>query len=214
MFMNEMMTGATSQLSSLRKKFLSSGRDACRSALLSFIILFHAAAGAQESDVAPVHPSKKRVYAPEIWKEEAITLPSVTSDQQFSVVEMTDMGGSIFKVDLSSVKLGNDGVVRLALVVVSSQGQENIFFEGFRCETSEYKSYAMRTGFNSPWVTFRSSKWRPVRLQRRNNYRADLVRYYICPALNNSGREDDIVSILRKGKIRKLDRRAIQQNVR
>jgi len=180
--------------------------------LLVLVVLFHAAAGAQEG--GPVHPSKKRVYAPEIWKEETTNLPSATGDEHFSVVEVTGMGDSIFKVDLSSVRLGDDGVVRLTLAVLSSQGQANIFFEGFRCETSGYKSYAMRTGFNSPWVTFRSSKWRPVRLQRRNNYRADLVRYYICPALNNSGREDDIVSILRKGKIRKLDRRAIQQNVR
>ena len=210
--MTEMMTGATSQFSSLLEKFLSSARDAFGGALLSLIVLFHAAAGAQEG--GPAHPSKKRVYAPEIWKEETITLPPAVSDQQFRVVEVTGMGDSIFKVDLSSVKLGDDGVVRLALVVLSSQGQANILFEGFRCDTSWYKSYAMRTGFDSPWVTFRSSKWRPVRLQRRNNYRADLVRYYICPSLNNSGREEDIVSLLRKGKIRKLDRRSVQQNAR
>jgi len=212
MYMTEMMDGTNSEPLSSRAKLLCSVRDTFRRALLTVIVLLHAAAGAQEG--GPVHPSKKRVYAPEIWKEETITLPSATGDQQFSVVEVTGMGDSIFKVDLSSVKLGEDGVVRLTLAVLSSQGQANILFEGFRCETSGYKSYAMRTGFNSPWVTFRSSKWRPVRLQRRNNYRADLVRYYICPALNNSGREDDIVSILRKGKIRKLDRRAIQQNLR
>ena len=200
--MTEMITGATSQVSGLREKFLSSARDVCRGALLTLILLFHAVAGAQESDIAPVHPSKKRVYAPKIWKEETITLPSPTSDQQFSVVEMTDMGDSILKVDLSTVKLGADGVVRLALVVVSSQGQENIFFEGFRCETSEYKSYAVRTGFDRPWVTFRSSKWRPVRLQRRSNYRADLIRYYICPNLSTSAREKDIVTRLRQGEIR------------
>ena len=211
--MTETLTGNTSRLPNLlRTKVLRSSLDVCRGMLLVLVVLFHAAAGAQEG--GPVHPSKKRVYAPEIWKEETTNLPSSTGDQHFSVVEVTGMGDSIFKVDLSSVRLGDDGVVRLTLAVLSSQGQANIFFEGFRCETSEYKSYAMRTGFNSPWVTFRSSKWRPVRLHRRNNYRADLVRYYICPALNNSGREDDIVSILRKGKIRKLDRRAIQQNVR
>ena len=211
--MTETLTGNTSRLPNLlRTKFLRSSLDVCRGMLLVLVVLFHAAAGAQEG--GPVHPSKKRVYAPEIWKEETTNLPSATGDEHFSVVEVTGMGDSIFKVDLSSVRLGDDGVVRLTLAVLSSQGQANIFFEGFRCETSGYKSYAMRTGFNSPWVTFRSSKWRPVRLQRRNNYRADLVRYYICPALNNSGREDDIVSILRKGKIRKLDRRAIQQNLR
>ena len=211
--MTETLTFNASRFeNSFRTRVLRSSLDVCRGMLLVLVVLFHAAAGAQER--GPTHPSKKRVYAPEIWKEGAITLPSATGDKQFSVVEVSGMGDSIFKVDLASVKLDDDGVVRLTLAVLSSQGQANIFFEGFRCETSEYKSYAMRTGFNSPWVTFRSSKWRPVRPHRRNNYRADLVRYYICPSLNNSGREEDIVSILRKGKIRKLDRRAIQQNVR
>ena len=211
--MTERLTGNTSQLpDSFRTKVLRSSLDVCRVMLLVLVVLFHAAAGAQER--GPIHPSKKRVYAPEIWKEETITLPPATGDQQFRVVEVTGMGDSIFKVDLSSVKLGDDGVVRLTLAVLSSKGQANILFEGFRCDTSGYKSYAMRTGFDSPWVAFRSSKWRPVRLQRRNNFRADLVRYYLCPSLNNSGSEEDIVSILRKGKIRKLDKSAIQQNVR
>ena len=199
--MTETLTGNASRLRNLlRTKVLRSSLNVCRGMLLVLVVLFHAAAGAQEG--GPVHPSKKRVYAPEIWKEETTNFPSATGDQHFSVVEVTGMGDSIFKVDLSSVRLGDDGVVRLTLAVLSSQGQANILFEGFRCETSEYKSYAMRTGFDRPWVTFRSSKWRPVRLQRRNNYRVDLLRYYICPNLSNSVREKDIVARLRQGEIR------------
>jgi len=121
--MTETLTGNASRLPNLlRTKVLRSSLNVCRGMLLVLVVLFHAAAGAQEG--GPVHPSKKRVYAPEIWKEETITLPSATGDQQFSVVEVTGMGDSTFKVDLSSVSLARMELFALRSLSSHQKGRQ------------------------------------------------------------------------------------------
>jgi hypothetical protein len=186
---------------------LSCHRSLLRFLLLCFLLMCNTLSSAQENDGRPIHPSKKRFYAPEIWKESELVLPQATSNESFSVVAVSDMDDSLFKVDLSSLRIGNDGVVRLAFAVISSKGQPNILYEGYRCDNAEYKSYAMRIGYHSEWTEFRNPKWRPVHRQRRNNYRADLVEHYICPAVHSSAKEGEILTAFKKGRIRKNDRR-------
>ena len=174
---------------------------------LTSTLLFHMQAIAQEGDGRPVHPSKKRFYAPEIWKESIPALPPATNATRFIAVEVSDMGESVLKVDPSTVSVGSDFVVRLALVVISSQGHANILYEGYRCDTSEYKSYAMRIGFDSGWTGFRNPQWRSVRRQGKKNYRADLLDHYLCPAVHYSERQREILDALGTAKIKKNDRR-------
>lgn len=84
-----------------------------------------------------------------------------------------------FFVDISSVRVDTDGVVRYAVVARSSSGVENISFEGIRCQTREFTIYA----FGSPdqtWSQVRNRKWARIEKSRDNDHRYSLLRYYLC----------------------------------
>jgi len=150
----------------------------------------------------PAHPSKERVYAPDLWREDSIELPPLSSADAYNEVQVSNMGRSILKVDPSSVRVGNDGVVRFIYAIVSSSGIANIFYEGYRCETSEYKLYATSSEFDKPWSVLRKAIWRAIVPQGHINYRDDLRRYYICPWGGGAQTVSKMSGALKKGKIK------------
>jgi hypothetical protein len=99
---------------------------------------------------------------------------------RFSLFQTTSQSGFRFLVDVSSIQLGEDGVVRMVLLTVSPKGSENITYEGFRCETAEYKFYASSFGFDKAWMPVKNPQWRGAFYQTANGYRGDLLKYYIC----------------------------------
>ena len=155
----------------------------------------------------PAHPSKERVYAPDLWREDNIELPSPPSADAYNEVQVSNMGRSILKVDPSSVRVGNDGVVRFVYAIISSSGVANIFYEAYRCETSEYKVYATSGAYDKSWSALRKTIWRPILPQGHLNYREDLRRYYICPWGGGAQTVSKMTGALKKGKIKKVNRK-------
>lgn len=150
----------------------------------------------------PAHPSRERIYAPDLWREDNIELPSPPSADAYNEVQVSNMGRSILKVDPSSVRVGNDGVVRFVYAIISSSGVANIFYEAYRCETSEYKVYATSGAYDKSWSALRKTIWRPILPQGHLNYREDLRRYYICPWGGGAQTVSKMSGALKKGKIK------------
>jgi hypothetical protein len=174
---------------------------------LSMILSIFCAAGqviAQQYG-RPTNPNQNKVFEPDIWKEHDVFLPSAPSREGFRRVEITGMGDSMFLVDASSVTVSDDGVVRLALAIISERGHGNFFYEGYRCETSEYKSYAFSSGYDQEWTALRSAMWRPVVPRKHYNYRSDLLRHYICSSNFNLSSEEQIKDALIHGKFKEFD---------
>ena len=81
-------------------------------------------------------------YEVKKWEEVAVQLPASPKEsslQPFYVSATTD---NRFWVDLDSVSVGSDGVVRYTLVVRTGTGAKNVSYEGMRCETRERRLYA------------------------------------------------------------------------
>lgn len=76
-------------------------------------------------------------------------------------------------VDLESVSLDRVGVVRYTLVMRSPKGAANIFFEGFKCDGSVYKTYGYgtREGYFTPYA---NADWRHMSKERESRARAYL----------------------------------------
>lgn len=64
-------------------------------------------------------------------------------------------------VDRSSVKLGEDGVLRYTLVARSGLGATNVSYEGIRCATYSRRAYAFGVADGS-WTQARNSQWIPM----------------------------------------------------
>jgi len=90
--------------------------------------------------------------------------------------------GMSLSVDKSRITVNpDDKVVRVWLWVRSSAGAENGSFEGFRCDTFEYKVYAYGNHERTPPVTkAKNPRWLLANRKGRNNYRQELMGDYFC----------------------------------
>jgi hypothetical protein len=140
---------------------------------------------------------------PQAWNELDVVLPLPPQKNQFSLFQTTSQSGFQFFVDVSSIQLGEDGVVRMVLLTVSPKGSENITYEGFRCETAEYKFYASSFGFDKAWMPVKNPQWRGAFYQTANGYRGDLLKYYICIYGANLLDERQLKAFFKKGKMHK-----------
>lgn len=63
-------------------------------------------------------------------------------------------------VDTASVNVGDDGVVRYALVARSGSGATNVSYEGIRCRDYARRIYAY--GSDVGWSQANNSQWLPI----------------------------------------------------
>jgi len=74
-----------------------------------------------------------------------------------------------------------DRVVRLWVVMRSEQGVQNGTFEGYRCDTGEYKIYAYSNPHRKPPVSKANRPvWQEVGGRRGINYRSEMMSDYFC----------------------------------
>jgi len=147
--------------------------------------------------------TKEKYERSQHWNELGIDLPPPPQKNRFSLFQTTSQSGFRFLVDVSSIQLGEDGVVRMVLLTVSPKGSENITYEGFRCETAEYKFYASSFGFDKAWMPVKNPQWRGAFYQTANGYRGDLLKYYICIYGANLLDERQLKAFFKKGKMHK-----------
>ena len=86
-----------------------------------------------------------------------------------------------FFVDLESVSVGRDEVVRYTLVARSVGGATNIVYEGIRCKERERKLYAFGRA-DKTWSAARNPQWASISDLPVNLLQATLHDAFFCPA--------------------------------
>lgn len=134
----------------------------------------------------------------EKWKELEAPLPAWPEDAHLIPVRMPVTYTLKVYVDEKSISLLKDGVARFTLVVESSSGARNVFFEGYYCEKREYKTYATGTP-DKTFEPIKKPKWERVQYYDVNAFRFQLLRYNICDpdALSTALRPQDFVRRLK-----------------
>jgi len=115
----------------------------------------------------------------ELWKELAAALPAFPADPDLIAVRMPVTYTLKVYLDEKSISLAQDGITRLTLVIESTSGSRNVFFEGYNCGTREYKTYASGTP-DKTFEPIKQPKWERVPYYDTNAFRFQLLRYYIC----------------------------------
>ena len=131
------------------------------------------------------------------WTELQAQLPAfpeLGAALPFFVSSATD---NRFFIDPASLSVGEDGVVRYTLIVVSPAGATNITFEGIRCKTREFKIYAF--GRDGSWSRNRHARWADIRYQDRNRQHHVLYHDFFCPGGVIAHDAPEIVSALKRG---------------
>lgn len=113
------------------------------------------------------------------WKELQHTLPAYPKEENLLPFYVSATTDNFFFVDAASISIGDDGVVRYALLVKSPQGAVNLTYEGMRCTSHEKKVYAFGRADNT-WSQARYSKWEAISYQNRNRQHHVLYDDFFC----------------------------------
>ena len=113
--------------------------------------------------------------------EQKTELPAFPKDENLAKIQVDAAASFDFLVDLPSVSVGKDGVVRYTLVARSAGGATNITYEGIRCKGRERKLYAFGRA-DRTWSAARNPQWASISSISVNRAQATLYDWFFCPA--------------------------------
>lgn len=136
------------------------------------------------------------------WKEDKVdTLPPLPQDKHLLPFEVSASSTLSYAIDAPSVSVGKDGVVRYAVVITSPQGARNVNYEGIRCDTYEWRSYAAIDENGDAWDRGAAFGWRRIEQGQLNAYHAALYQDFMCANRLPTGSAKQIVENIRYKRI-------------
>ena len=139
-----------------------------------------------------------------VWKEGDTNTPDYPKEDD--LVEVS--GSPAYKnyqylIDVETLQVGEDDVVRYSLVIRSPKGSDNAFFEGIRCSTHEVKTYAYGItdmDDKKKFVARSEAKWRYATSSGVTGYSVTLINHYLCGFNRKSLKRTDIIQNIKYGK--------------
>ena len=96
------------------------------------------------------------------WKEADIPPPPAFDASKLVGLEVSPNSALVYGVDPASISITkSDGVVRYVMVASSASGARNVLYEGIRCATGEFKTYA-RYSSDGKWTSVSNPEWRSM----------------------------------------------------
>jgi len=129
------------------------------------------------------------------WQESRVTLPAYPEDQNLLALPMQPTDTLKVSVDRASVSRDADRVARFSIVVESRSGARSIFYDGYRCETREYKTYALGS-LDKKLIPVKTATWVRVPQPEFNAFRFRLYRDYVCDSSDSARDPKDLVRLL------------------
>jgi hypothetical protein len=159
------------------KSGLFSGKSRPRMLLTCLLVLVAGQAAGFDEEEAGWEPRNFQESEP--WRELDSGLPAYP--QEKNLLE-TGVGTSRepyrFYIDVPSVSVADDQVVRYTVVIISDDGVWNVSHEGLHCGKKAYRRYAY--GVNGEWQELADSPWIPLEGDSMNAYRKFYYRDYMC----------------------------------
>ncbi|MCR4300536.1 MAG: CNP1-like family protein [Sulfuricaulis sp.] len=131
----------------------------------------------------------------EKWQESKANFPPFPKEQEFLPVALPVTDTLKVFIDRASLSRGTDRVARFTLVVQSPSGARSVFYDGIRCETREYKTYAIGTP-EHVFTPTTNAQWRRIPQPALNAFRYELYRYYICDEQSSARSPEELVRLL------------------
>ena len=132
----------------------------------------------------------------EKWKESKTTIPSYPNDADLISVPSNDTDTLKIYLDRKSISRAPDRVARFTLVVQSRSGARSVFYDGLRCETRQYKTYAVGTT-DRAFAPVTNPQWRDIPRPEINAFRYRLYSRFICDENSSARAPDEILRLLK-----------------
>jgi hypothetical protein len=96
------------------------------------------------------------------WKESDAPPPPAFDAGKLVTFDVSPNSSLVYGVDPATIRISNsDGLVRYVMVATSASGARNVMYEGIRCATGEYKTYA-RYSPDGRWSPVANAEWRSM----------------------------------------------------
>ena len=106
----------------------------------------------------PPQPAETPELPKGAWVEFEVELPEYpVADRLVEFNASVNQRNHSF-IDPKTLALGDDGVVRYAMVIKVKDGVDNVTYEGIRCDSKEFKVYAVGDA-GSRWIKATNAKW-------------------------------------------------------
>lgn len=115
------------------------------------------------------------------WKEVEVPPPPSFNKDKLIAVDMPVYITLKFGVDPATLAITPDGVVRYVMVAINATGSVNAMYEGIRCASGEFKTYA-RYGSAGQWNPVKDPQWRPLNDNNTSRHALSLARSGACNA--------------------------------
>ncbi len=113
------------------------------------------------------------------WKELDLAPPPAFSRETLIPLEMPPFVSLKFGIDPATLTVSTDGIVRYVMVAISPSGAVNVMYEGLRCGTGEFKTYA-RAGAAGAWSLAKEPQWRALNDSNISRHAQALARQGAC----------------------------------
>ncbi|SNX28993.1 CNP1-like family protein [Polynucleobacter meluiroseus] len=132
-------------------------------------------------------------FAPSVFKEGATTMP-LNPPNKATTVPFYVSQQTVFKfaIDTSSILIGADGVTRYIVILTSPNGNDQVQYEGIRCDSFQWRLYG--TLENGIWKENPLSTWLEIKNNTANRYQAALAQGALC---NFNSQERSIKAIVK-----------------
>lgn len=121
------------------------------------------------------------------WKEIDVPPPPAFSLGKLLPIDMPVHLTLKFGVDPASIAISSDGVVRYVVVASSPSGAMNAMYEGIRCATGEFRTYARYTP-SGKWIQASNSNWRQLTDSTVSKHTRAFAIQGVCEGHGHTGR--------------------------
>lgn len=128
----------------------------------------------------PVFADFDEDYETKQWQELEVQLPAPLRQESLQPFYVSAATENRFFIDLATLSVGADGVVRYTLLIQTPEGGRNVTYEGMRCESRERRIYASGRRDGS-WSKSRQNEWVRIQDVYGNRHHAALFLEYFCP---------------------------------
>lgn len=144
-------------------------------------------------------PDLSSRYEEKTWQESEAPPPPAFDLRRLVPLEMPRYMTLRFGVDPETMQVTGDGVVRYVVVAYRENSDTvNAFYEGVRCATDEYKTYARYSG--GQWDAVPKAEWK--RIDDRNSaYTHQLAKQSLCGGRAPRSTVGDMVRELKKPEV-------------
>lgn len=139
-----------------------------------------------------------------VWKEDGSTVPDYPKESD--LVEVS--GSPAYKnyqylIDVETLQVGADGVIRYSVIIRSPSGADNSFYEGIRCTSGEMKTYAYGItdmDDKKKFISKSDPRWRLASSSSVTGYGPIFIANYLCGFNGKNLKRNEIIKNIKYGK--------------